>query len=356
MRFIADHPALVPCPTAFFALVPASSTRDNDYLASRYCSTGVPPDVSLIDEIIEAIRNQALELQPAADSGWYDYQLWALETLLVPERGPESDYLLLTAGYKEKLIESFKSIVTQTRETHVKQATGFMVETSAESPPIAIYPQFSVEPFPTFYLRSARAYRFLETFLASVLGEAYLTSAGRFYENNERSSDAIQTELHRLTKRLYGLYLASADSVGLLPETYLLENEMDEFPIMECRQEAIAWFNSWKDDPDITRDPRVITPVVMDDGKHNAVYWAVLGIRVIKIMAEFVEGFEPEIKDCHYCRIDRTEQHSYYLLIEQMEEVRIPDSVAPLTREEYRRICDQYDNAQSMRAALEALQ
>ena len=71
--------------------------------------------------LIQAVRSGELDLAPGADAGWYDYQLYALETLLLPERGPESQNLLLTAGYKKKLIETFKSILTQTRETHVKQ-------------------------------------------------------------------------------------------------------------------------------------------------------------------------------------------------------------------------------------------
>lgn len=54
-----------------------------------------------------------MDLTPDPEtSGWYDYQLYDLETLLLPNRGTESDHLLLTKAYKEKLIETFKSIIT----------------------------------------------------------------------------------------------------------------------------------------------------------------------------------------------------------------------------------------------------
>ncbi|MCK5800565.1 MAG: hypothetical protein KAI47_25425, partial [Deltaproteobacteria bacterium] len=41
------------------------------------------------------------------------------------------------------------------------------------------------------------------------------------------------------------------------------------------------------------------------------------------------------------CALRDFVSHDYYLLMEQMEQVRISDDVAPPTREEFRKICDE---------------
>ena len=121
---------------------------------------------TLLDALIQKIQTGELDLTPRQGAGFYDQQLYALETLLVPEKSSESQHLLLTRAYKEKLVETFKSLLIQTRETHVKQI-GLVNATAASSASWApieftVYPKLPVEPFPTFYLRTARAYRFLE--------------------------------------------------------------------------------------------------------------------------------------------------------------------------------------------------
>ena len=54
---------------------------------------------------------------PTADSGWYEHQAYALETLLLPERGAESVRLLLSKEYKKRMLEAFKALITKRRET-----------------------------------------------------------------------------------------------------------------------------------------------------------------------------------------------------------------------------------------------
>ena len=71
--------------------------------------------------MIRRIRTGELNLEPGAESGWYDYQIWALEALVIPERMPEGDRLYLDEEYRKLLIELFKGLLTLTRETHVKQ-------------------------------------------------------------------------------------------------------------------------------------------------------------------------------------------------------------------------------------------
>ena len=47
-----------------------------------------------------------MDLKPRKDGGWYDYQVYALETLLLPERGEETNKLMLTKTYKKRMLEA----------------------------------------------------------------------------------------------------------------------------------------------------------------------------------------------------------------------------------------------------------
>jgi len=350
--FNTEHPDLMTCTRARLALLPSSSSKDTEFFNSNWCLTGIPPEVSFIDAFIDAIRSGDVDLAPDPDSGWYDYQLWALETLLLPERGPESDHLLLTAAYKQKLIDTFKSIITQTRETHVKQLqSGQAGGVSAPPKEIEIYPLFPAEPFPTFYLRTARGYRFLDLYLTGVLGSGFMGSTGRLYETGERSGESLSAEIAATTELMYGLYLFSCDSVGLRPESFLLEDELADIDLESCKTRARSWLGTWKGDADVLKDPRVIVPVAVDLVTDESIYWAVLGVKAIRVYSEFVEGYEPEVVSEGHCIVKNIVLHDYVMLVEHMEEVRL--SGPPPTREEFRAVCDLYDNAEDIVSALE---
>lgn len=357
--FDGEHPDLLTCTKASYALLPSSRSKDTEFYNSHWCDSGLPGGVNFIDEFISAIKSGEVDLAPGDESGWYDYQLWALETLLLPERGPESDHLLLSAAYKKKLIDTFKSIITQNRETHVKQLQGGAMGSDASVVEIEIYPLLPVEPFPTFYLRSARGYRFVSLFLQGLLGDEFLSGAHRLTEDMSSSDEALQDEFAEITKRLYGFYFLSADALGLRAEDYLKDGEMDEFSRDECVTSARAWLESWQEDPDVLRDPRVMVQVASSAGAENdsrfAVYWAVLGIKALRISSKFVQGHEPKVLSADGCVVVGTKPMDYYLLVEHMEEVRIPSSVPPLTRDEFRAICDKHDNAEDIVHELENL-
>ncbi len=82
---------------------------------------GVPLQANLMAVLIRRIHDGTVKLAPGKNNGWYQYQVYALETMLLPERGEEAGKLLLTAEYKKRLIEAFKAIVVKQRETHARQ-------------------------------------------------------------------------------------------------------------------------------------------------------------------------------------------------------------------------------------------
>src|SRR5262249_41079784 len=102
------------------ALFPPSTSRET-VLFERLFALGLPPDADLMRELVRRIRSGEVDLRPGPDSGWYDYQAYALETLLLPYKGQERDKLLLTRAYKKRMLEAFQALVTKRRETHVRQ-------------------------------------------------------------------------------------------------------------------------------------------------------------------------------------------------------------------------------------------
>jgi hypothetical protein len=349
--FSVSHPAMTACLGPRLAFLPGSHSKESDFFDGLYCGGGAPAAVNLIDVLINGLRGHDLDLAPTADSGWYDYQLFALETLLLPERGAENQNMLLTAGYKRKLIDSFKSILIQHRETHVKQLA-YSQRGSAEIPPVDVYPLFPVEPFPTFYLRTARAYRFLLTFLEANLGTGVLDGTRRLRETGDSTTAVLSVELAAHIQLLYGLYFLSADAVGMDRNGALLPDELIEVPPDAAVTRARAWLKDWRTDPDVASDPRVIVPIWQDDTTTR--YWAVIGVKAVRARASFVSGHEPEIT-WPDCASQNIVAHDYTLLVEETAEVEIGNAHRPLTRAELRAVCDRYTTKDDIVRALKAL-
>jgi hypothetical protein len=341
------EPACNPGVAAF----PASESAENRIMRRLLCDQELAEGETLLDGLIRKIQTGELDLTPRADAGFYDQQLYALETLLAPEKASESAHLLLTRAYKEKLVETFKSLLIQTRETHVKQVGIVSFNTSLELEPIefTVYPKLLVEPFPTFYLRTARAYRFLENILNVVLGPQFLQTTSRMLENGSRSSLPLGEELVAKQRLLYGLHAVSADSIGMAPE--LASDELDVFPLEAARAAARSWLDNVGDDPDIARDPRVSLPVALDDG--YATYWAVVGVKVLHLEASFPDSRRPEVLSAtpYGCVQAGWKMFEPYLLIEQTIQVRRRADRPPLTREEFRALCDTHETAEAIAEA-----
>src|SRR5262249_55641258 len=96
---------------AAVALFPPSTSKEV-VLFEKLFPLGVPPDANLMREFIRRIRSGAVELKPKADSGWYEHQVYALETMLLPEKGDERERLMLTKTYKKRMLEAFQALVT----------------------------------------------------------------------------------------------------------------------------------------------------------------------------------------------------------------------------------------------------
>ena len=352
-QLVAAHPELqgsTGCG-ARVAFLPPSDSAETRLFRGLQCAGKLGDAGSLIDLLIAKIRSGEVDLTPTADSGFYDRQLFALETLLVPEHAPEKEHLLLTKRYKEKLVESFKTLITSRRETHVKQLDRGEVADSAPPQPIDIFPLLPVEPFPTFYLRTARAYAFLDGVLRASLGDAFMSQARRVNEDGSRGAQSVGDELRDKTCLLYGLSAVAAASIGMAP--LQTAEEQASFDPKACEQTARGWLASLASEPDLGRDPRVIVPVqALSDGSFKA--WAVVGVRVVSTEARFEPGFEPEVVNSP-CPVRGFAPAVRPIAMGKQVEVTLRPGTAPPTRDELRALCDREGSVEAIVKALEAL-
>ena len=102
------------------AFLPFTTSKETRLFARLYGLSGIP-HTEIMTDLVLAIKKGQLDLAPEPDSGWYDYQLYALESLVLPQKAQEANKLLLHARYKKRLREAFEAMLTKRRETQVKQ-------------------------------------------------------------------------------------------------------------------------------------------------------------------------------------------------------------------------------------------
>jgi hypothetical protein len=193
--------------------------------------------------------------------------------------------------------------------------------------------------------------------LNAALGPEFLQSTARLVEDGTRLDLPLAEELADKQELLYGLHAVSADSIGMAPE--LAEDEVSAFPLDEARAAARAWLAGVADDPDVARDPRVSLPVAIETdpqtGVDYAIYWAVVGVKVIHLHASFPESHRPEIVGTEFfCKQKGWAPYEPHMLVEQTVQVRRRLDRPPLTREEFRALCDEHDTADAIAVAFES--
>lgn len=179
-------------------------------------------------ELVKAIRDGSVCLSPRKDSGWYDMQVYALESFLLPERGKEYNKIMLIAKYKERMLEAFKALITKQRETHARQLSTYSAK-SAPARRVIASPRLRVEPNPTYYLRTARSYAFLQAYLEATLpADAIARPTGKT-KNGDRGV-ALLEELESIKRLFYGFYLVSSEDIGM--RSQLVAGELEPFLVV----------------------------------------------------------------------------------------------------------------------------
>jgi hypothetical protein len=244
-------------------LLPPATSREAELMESLG-GTALAPRGPM-QAFADAVKGGRVSLSPREDSGWYDYQQWALEPLLTL---PEAAVLEADAGYIERLERAFEAAIALRRETHIKSLQLPPIgQPQVTIVPVDVAPELRVEPLPTHYERSAIAYDFL---FAAVL-EPHTGEAWEAWEQG-----GVATDLRR-AQRLYrdAAAIARAD-LGLDPG--------DGDPV----EQTAAWLAGWRDDPGLAQDLRAMVPFG-ETLQGEPIAWAVLGVRTIDITVAYDE-------------------------------------------------------------------
>jgi len=334
---------------ATVALFPPSTSKEV-VLFERLFPLGIPENVDLMRELVRRIRSGQVNLQPGPDSGWYDHQVYALETLLLPEKGEERDKLVLTKAYKKRMLEAFQAMITKRRETHARGGAMSASAPMAMERPDKIRPRLRIEPCPSYYLRTARAYAFLATFLEAAVGKDALHALHGLKKEGPRALD-LHTELLAMRDLFYGLYLISAEDIGL-KAAFAKGEPVDA---ARCYQQAGDWVAKAFGDEDLAADTRVAVPIFIDTPRQMTRLWTTLGVRLAKLDARYLRP--PQLKpaqgpgDWQVVEDWRLDKSDYLIPVDEYAEVELR-GLKVLTREELRAVCDR---EKTKEAILEAL-
>ena len=323
-----------PQPIAVF---PISRSKETELFGLLF-PEGLPSGADLMREMIRAIRQGKVDLAPNDSSGWYAYQIHALETFLLPEKGAENPKLLLTKTYKKRMLEAFQALITKRRETHARDLEVKSAEAFPAPPRAHVKPRLRVEPCPTYYLRTARSYDFLLNFLLAAAGEEGLASLHGLREGGNRSKTLLE-ELRWIRELFYGLHLLCAEDIGM-PPALRPDEAVDR---AACEAKATDWLNSYSQDVDLRVDTRVSVPIYFDGKRRRTRLWTTIGVRLAKLDVSFARP--PKIKPAEVpgewqdAEADQLEAVQYVIAVDEFAEVEVP-GLQPLTRQEFRDVCN----------------
>lgn len=349
-------PSDEPAPIAVF---PPSTSREYELIEAVFHDF-LPPDANIMVELVRAVRSGDIDLSPDQNAGWYQHQAYALETFLLPSTGAEGDKLLLGAGYKRRMLEAFAMLVTTRRETHTRDLASADVATAEPPiddeerppPPPVVAPRLRVEPCPSYYLRTARAYRFLHQYLLAAIGSGALDQLYGLREGGPRDTP-LGEELAQMQDLFYGLYLLSAEDLGLS-----IAATAEELPDADAAYaRAEEWVANFSTDPDLAADVRISVPVNVDYKFGAATrIWLTVGVRLARLDASYAVG--PRIRlsgsdewlDSSHAILS---SEDYLIAVGEFAEASLP-GLQTLTREELREVCDREQSKERILAALQS--
>jgi hypothetical protein len=265
-----------PLKEVFF--FPPSRAHETDLIKKLFGNRPIPDGFNLMNELIARIRSGALKLKPTEQSGWYDYLIWSIEPLVIPERMPEAKRLHLDQRYREHLVELFKGTYALTRETHAKNLSLEQAGASAMPPPLVkkiyVRPELSAEPLATFYLRRALSYRFVHQVLVETFGTDALRRLHRLTPTF-RSNLNLAEELDDMEALFYGAHLTVSRQLGLTPDGSSGVGS-SKGPGADVEHFG-EWANKLEDDEDLSQDARMMVPVFFDVQRRKTKVWLFLG-------------------------------------------------------------------------------
>lgn len=351
LRDRSEHPA--SDDTGPWSFLPPSRAYETDLAKQLYGSTPIPEGFSLVEEMVQQIRDGRLLLKPTEESGWYDYQTWALEPLLLPERMPEAAKLEFSREYQEHLVELFKGMIALTRETHVKQlempVCGAALGPKPLRKQIYVSPRLSLEPLAEFYGRRAIAYNFVRQILIDTFGTDGLKKMRRMTPHGPVAVP-LEHELGQMVALFQGAQGCVDRELALPPS--------DVLPQVHDLGAAISTFQDWAsglgNDVDLGRDPRMMVPLFYDVERKATKVWVVLGWETRPLRISYGTPPIVHVRDTNGRAADKEIDIKFsgqwvFAAYPVSAEVYVSRL---LNREEFQRHCDQYGTTEEILSKL----
>lgn len=337
--------------------LPPCASKEVTLMRRFFGGNPIPEDFSVIDSMIAKVRSGEIDLKPTSKSGWYDYQVWALEALLTPEKTQESSRLDFSDEYyRRQLTEMFKGFLALSREVFVNNlARGGGGAGSASGPPIIyVAPDFTVEPLATFYLRRANSYRFVSKLLESTFGTDGLQSMHRLGPDGPAARN-LREELNEMQALFCGAYLVVCQESALRP-LKTLELDGSEIPAIDA-DIFKHWALSAYQDKDVIADTRMMVPIAEDPIRHRTKVWAFCGW--CKNTLSIWYRKEPKLISLSPLSPSTRSPRPLVEFSGDSHEVGFPVCVEVyvdkvLNRNEFRRLCDKHESINEILKALRA--
>lgn len=319
------------------ALIPLLRSKETD-LYNRLLSQR-----NFMEKLIAAIKSEEISLEPTEESGWYEYQQYALEPLLVPDKAREARKIQMSKQYRKRLESAFKTIFAKTRDTHSGHLRGglgcggeMVIDT------IIIRPELAVEPTATFYLRQARGYRFLLSVLKSCVGQADLKKLKRLVEDGSTPDESLLDELTFCMDLCYGLYAQSCFELGVDPVEGVSEITLEK--LKSLAGDAVLYVRGITLDEDFSRDTRILVHVgTMPQFGNLNTMWATIGCKIFKIRVDYV--IAPEVVASSGYKV-RFGPQDYFIIVDEFLELETPRSL--MNRSDFRAMCDRRKTRQAI--------
>ena len=354
LRALLAAPASVP--DRRIAFFPPSVSHEGELIKKMYGNAPIPEGFSLIEELIRRIRSADLDLTPTPQSGWYDYQTWSHEPMVIPERMPEARHLAPNEGYRRELQELFKAAQALARETHVKQLEIPMRASALGGRPtkqpvyLVVSPDLGVQPLPSYYLRRALGYDVVRSALEQTFGREGMAAMRRVGPDGP-SKVPLASELDDTQALFWGAHATACRQIGLATESRAPNGGRGDHA-----GRFAAWAHALADDPDIGRDARMMVPVFFDRQREKLKVWVFLGWVTRELNVAFQKPPAAEVFDARGRRVEpsddlrlvfASERHT--LACPLTAEVYVSRL---LDRDEFRRHCDLHKTRSAILANL----
>jgi len=351
-------------PESEYRVFPPSTSHEARLIKQLFGTRPIPEGFDLMNELIARVRKGAIDLKPTKDSGWYDYQTYALETLVVPQQAAEAAKIRYDQEYQKLLTDYFKGALALARETHVKQlespSAGAAAPGGVPRKRIYVAPDLSVEPTATHFRRRADAYRFVHGVLRETFGEAGLKTMHRLTAEG-RMKVNLDDELTHMTALFDGAALVASRQLGL-KDAGAPVGAPAPGPAASAEAAAekfLAWSGGIQRDPDLAQDARMMVPVFYDVARRKTKVWVFLGWKTRHVSYRYATPPSARVFDAAGKPVNPSDPKSPELVFNGdwgqvsmpvVEEVYVSKL---LDREEFRRHCDAYQTRTAILTNLE---